>query len=196
MEKSTVLPLARTLRVLVLAVLALNLFCLALVPGFAALLADGGPDMIRRALLAAMEQPGYEGQGFVSLPMFFLCAITGVWFQIDTAVLTLFLWLCGICTALILWQAKVVLDTILAGEPFRMANARALKRAALCCWVISGGALVRMIHWFASTQGVGPLFTYNTLLVPVFFMAGLLFFVMSALFQQAAELKEDQDLTI
>ena len=41
-----------------------------------------------------------------------------------------------------------------------------------------------------------PFFTYNTLFVPVFFMAGLLFMVMSALFRQAAELKEDQDLTI
>ena len=34
------------------------------------------------------------------------------------------------------------------------------------------------------------------LFVPAFFMAGLLFLVMSALFRQAAELKEDQDLTI
>lgn len=40
------------------------------------------------------------------------------------------------------------------------------------------------------------LFTYNTLFIPAFFMGGLLFLVMSALFQQAAELKEDQDLTI
>ncbi|RKI70554.1 DUF2975 domain-containing protein [bacterium 1xD42-67] len=32
--------------------------------------------------------------------------------------------------------------------------------------------------------------------VPAFFIRGLLFLVMSALFRQAAELKEDQDLTI
>ena len=37
---------------------------------------------------------------------------------------------------------------------------------------------------------------YNALFIPVFFMAGLVFMVMSALFRQAAELKEDQDLTI
>ena len=44
--------------------------------------------------------------------------------------------------------------------------------------------LIDQIHWMRE-NGIGG-----------FFMAGLLFFVMSALFQQAAELKEDQDLTI
>ena len=43
---------------------------------------------------------------------------------------------------------------------------------------------------------IGPVLTYNALFVPVFFLAGLLFLVMSALFRQAAELQEDQDLTI
>ena len=37
---------------------------------------------------------------------------------------------------------------------------------------------------------------YTALFVPAFFMAGLLFLVMSALFRQAAELQEDRDLTI
>ncbi|WP_289804203.1 hypothetical protein, partial [Faecalibaculum rodentium] len=37
-------------------------------------------------------------------------------------------------------------------------------------------------------RSIGPLFTYNALFVPVFFMAGLLCMVMSALFRQAAEL--------
>ena len=40
------------------------------------------------------------------------------------------------------------------------------------------------------------IYTYNTLFIPIFLMGGLLFLVMSALFRQAAELKEDQDLTI
>ena len=45
-------------------------------------------------------------------------------------------------------------------------------------------------------KNLAPLFTYNALAIPAFFMGGLLFLVMSALFRQAAELKEDQDLTI
>ena len=196
MEKTQVQRLARVLWWLVLAVLAVNLLSLLLVPGLSALLADGGPAMIWRALAAAMELEGYEGQGLPSLPLFFLNCLWAVWLQRNTALLTLFYWLCGSCTALILWQAKRVLDTILTGDPFRMSNARALRRAAVCCWFISGCALVRLVAWLWSTAGPAPIFTYNTLFIPAFLMAGLLFLVMSALFRQAAELKEDQDLTI
>ena len=196
MEHHSVLRLARLLRVMVLAVFGICLFSLVLTPGFAALLADGGPDMVRRAFAAAFDLPGYEGQGFKSLPMFFVICLWAVWTQLDTALLTLFYWLCGLCVLTVLWQAKLVLDTILKGEPFQMTNARALKRAAVACWVISGGAFTRLVAWLWAERGPAPLFTYNALFIPAFLMAGLLFLVMSALFRQAAELKEDQDLTI
>ena len=74
--------------------------------------------------------------------------------------------------------------------------ARAMKRAALFCWGISAAALCRFVWEVAALQNMAPLFTYNALAIPVFFMGGLLFLVMSALFRQAAELQEDQDLTI
>ena len=188
--------LAGALRVLVILTLICNLLCLLLVPGVAGLLSDGGPDMVRRALGAALSLPGYEGQGFQSLPMYFAGSLWGVWTDGAAAFITAFLWLCGICTALILWQAKLVLDTILKGDPFRMTNANALRRAAVCCWVISGAALVRLILRLWAEGNPAPLFTYNALFVPGFFMAGLLFLVMSALFRQAAALQEDQNLTI
>ena len=196
MEGTKVQRMAGALRVLVLLVLVCNLLCLLLVPGLAGLLADGGPDTVRRAFGAALGLPGYEGQGFRSLPMYFIVSLWGVWTDGAAAFITAFLWLCGVCTALILWQAKKVLDTILRGSPFQMANARALKRAALCCWVISGAALVRLLWWFWHDGTLAPLFTYTALFVPGFFMAGLLFLVMSALFRQAAALQEDQNLTI
>lgn len=88
------------------------------------------------------------------------------------------------------------MDTILTKLPFQPDNALALKRAAICCWVISGGALVRLALWLWAERGMTPIFTYNTLFIPAFGMAGLLRLVMSALFRQVAELKEDQDLTI
>ena len=68
--------------------------------------------------------------------------------------------------------------------------------AAVCCFLISAAALLRLAWGLAYYQSIGPLLTYNALFVPIFFMAGLLCLVMSALFRQAAELKEDQDLTI
>ena len=103
---------------------------------------------------------------------------------------------CGTCTAVILWQAKRVLDTILKGTPFVMDNAKSMRRAAICCFLISGAAFLRLIWGFVTYKSILPLLTYNALFVPIFLMGGLLFLVMSALFRQAAELKAENDLTI
>ena len=109
---------------------------------------------------------------------------------------TLFLLFSGCCTAVILWQAKRVLDTILKGTPFVMDNAKSMRRASICCFLISGAAFLRLIWGFVTYKSILPLLTYNALFVPIFLMGGLLFMVMSALFRQAAELKAENDLTI
>lgn len=194
MEKTAVQRLANVLRVLILTAFVLNLLCLLLVPLFAMLTAE-------RELYSMLQYlrenlPGYPIHTLGHVLMLYPIVFQAVWYDWRIAVLTLFFWLCGICTALILWQAKRVLDTILEGNPFRLKNARALNRAAVCCWVISGVALMRLIWWLSHDHSAAPFFTYNTLFVPAFLIAGLLFQVMSALFRQAAELKEDQDLTI
>mgnify|MGYP001076378985 FL=1 len=202
MEQTNVQKLARVLRVLVLLVLACNLVCLLLVPGIAGLLAQGGPGQLRLwtlglgQYLSAGTAEGYGVHNVGHMLLFFAGSWQWVWSDASAAAVTLFLWLCGICTAVILWQAKRVLDTILQGNPFQKANARALKRAAVCCWIISGIALIRLVFWLWSEGNLAPLVTYTALFVPAFFMGGLLFLVMSALFRQAAELQEDQDLTI
>ncbi len=112
------------------------------------------------------------------------------------AVLTAFLMFCGVCTAVVLWQGRRVLDTVLRGEPFSRENAVSLRRAAVCAFLISGAALARMLWGFAAYRSIHPLLTYNALFVPIFAMAGLLCLVMSALFRRAAELKDENDLTI
>lgn len=196
MEKTGVQKLAKVLRWLVIFSYIVVLIAMAWAPGITVLLVEGGPEMVRRAFLAALEQPGYEGQGFSSLSAFMTNAVWAVWLQLDTALLILTYWLWGICALIILRQARKVLDTILKSQPFQLSNARCLKWAAVCCWIIAGSALVRMAAGLWVEENLKPLFAYNTLFIPVFFMAGLLFMVMSALFRQAAELKEDQDLTI
>ena len=110
--------------------------------------------------------------------------------------LSLFLLSCGVCTAVILWQGKRVLDTILKGKPFTLRNAQNLKRAAVCCFLISAAALVRVVWRILYYRSLASLCSYNALFVPLFAMGGLLCMVMSALFRQAAELKEENDLTI
>lgn len=123
-------------------------------------------------------------------------AVGLAWAHPYSVVLTLFLWVCGICTAVVLWQARRVLDTVLAGEPFCRRNAVHMKRAGVCCLVIAAAALARLIWGFCYYRSIAPLLTYNALFVPVFAMGFLLCMVMSALFRQAAELKEENDLTI
>lgn len=119
-----------------------------------------------------------------------------IWFSSYEWVLTLFLLFAGINTAVILWQARRVLQTILRGEPFSRENAVSLNRAALSCFLIAAAALARVLFSIAHYQSLLPLTTYNALFVPMFAMGGLLCLVMSALFRQAAEMKAENDLTI
>lgn len=66
----------------------------------------------------------------------------------------------------------------------------------MCCFCIAAAALVRVAWGVWYFQSIRPVLTYCGLFVPIFFMGGLLFLVMSALFRQAASLKEENDLTI
>jgi len=119
-----------------------------------------------------------------------------VW-QIPQAVmLILFLWFCGGCTLVILWQGRRVLNTVLEDKPFSVENAIALKWAAGAAFAIAIAALMRLLWsvWYA--HSAQPLISYNTLFIPLFAMAGLLAMVMSALFRQAVEMREENDLII
>lgn len=182
MEKSGVVRLARVLKVLVTIVFVCNLAVLFLVPGVTYLGFDG---VVK---LAAYEWSELRGN--------LIAGIAFVWRQECTAVLTLFLLFCGVCTAVTLWQARGVLETIVREDTFTMPNARRLKRAAVCCLLISAAALARTVWGLFYYRSMAPVFTYNTVFIPIFLMGGLLCMVMSALFRQAAELKEENDLTI
>lgn len=199
-EKTAVQKLARILRVLVLVIFVCNIIALIFVPGLLNLSYDDLTGEWRgdffETLVSFVNFWHYEWDSALA-NLFDPVMITSLWWYAPyIGVLTVFLWTCGICTAVILWQGKRVLDTILAEEPFSMKNAANLKRAAVCCFIISGVALVRLIWGFVYYQTIWPLLTYNALFVPIFLIGGLLFLVMSALFRQAAELKAENDLTI
>lgn len=194
MEQTPVQKLARVLRVLVVITFVCNLIALFLVPGLVGIWAEGG-------VAAVLEIDPDVERAPLRLAALFLAVCAQFLWRIwrcgaDCVVLTLFLLFCGVCTAVVLWQAKRVLGTILKGEPFSLSNAANLRRAAVCCFVISGAAFLRLIWGFVTYKSILPLLTYNALFVPIFLMGGLLFLVMSALFRQAAELKAENDLTI
>ena len=191
MKKANVQNLAKLLKALITITFVCNLLILPLVPGIVGMGAEYG-------LWGAAKEFGLFGAEFGPLIFLAVCwqYLSRVWRNEYTAVLTLFLMTCGVCTAVILWQARQVLDTILEGNPFQKKNGRSMKRAAICCFVISVAALVRTawrVLYFGSPVS---LISYNTLFVPLFAMGGLLCMVMSTLFRQAAQLKEENDLTI
>lgn len=192
MKEVSVQKLARVLKVLVTITFVCNLIALFFVPGMVFIREDGGLEN-----LVAYEDP-------LELPLRLLILCAGCWNWVLWAlsenayavVLILFLLFCGICTAVLLWQARRVLNTILTGKTFTLENAANMKRAAGCCLLISTAAFVRLIWGFTYYHSIRPLLTYNALFIPVFAMGFLLCMVMSALFRQAAEIKAENDLTI
>ncbi len=190
MEQTSVQKLARVLRVMVVIVFVCNIFALILVP----IVYHLSP--LSNLAERVAESPVDDDMIRIPFLIWFFCAWAVAFQEAGGIVFVLFFWFCGVCTAAILWQAKLVLDTILNGEPFSLKNAANLKRAAMCCFLISGAALVRLIWGLSYYGNAGPLVSYNTLFVPIFLMAGLVCMVMSALFRQAAELKAENDLTI
>ena len=187
MERTGVQKLAHVLKILVTITFVCNLIALLLVPGLVGI-AVNGP-------LSALEDTG------MPLPLLFLAVcwqyLPRIWLEGSYAVvLTLFLLPCGVCTAIILWQGRKVLDTILRGTPFCTENSRNLQRAAVCCFSIALFALIRVLWGIWFLRSPVPLASYCALFVPLFFLGGLLCLVMSALFRQAAEMKAENDLTI
>ena len=194
MKTASVQKIAGVLRVLTCAALVCNLIILYLVP--AAVLLDSH-DLLGGVweYLSGMFFPGEDTIVMAGAAGSFL-AWVWVWRDACAAVLTLFLTISGVCTAVILWQARRVLKTILRGRPFSAENAASLNRAAVCAFLIAAAALVRVIVSVRLYRSVRPLLTYNALFIAVFSIAGLLCLVMAALFRQAAELKAENDLII
>lgn len=203
MEQTSVQKLARVLRVLVIVFFVCNIIAMVTRPLYAVMdgsVADGSfsngewfntPQETWDEFFSLYQHDWKDALFWLKVPAWLLCF--GSW---QAMIFYGTPYIGGICTAVILWQGKRVLDAILAGEPFSMKNAANLRRAAVCCFIISGVSLVRLIFALAWNRTIWPLLTNNALFVPVFLVGGLLFLVMSALFRQAAELKAENDLTI
>jgi len=188
--------IAKVLNALVLIALVCNVIALYLVPTAVLISGDG----LLEGIVSYFGRILFPGEDDIVAAAVAGSALVWVigWSSFDAyqLVLTLFLLASGCCTAVILWQARRVLKTILRGEPFAPENAVSLNRAAVCCFLIAGAALARVIFSLFYYRSPLPLATYNALFVPMFAMGGLLCLVMSALFRQAAELKAENDLTI
>ena len=194
MRGISVQKVAKVLKVLVTLTFVCNLIALYLVP---VAVMSKSPSLWEgiRSYLGGILFPGEDG---IVMAGVFASLLSWAWVWKDAydLVLAAFLLFSGCCTAVVLWQGRRVLDTILRGEPFAAENAVSLRRAALCAFCIAGAALVRVIWGIWYYQSLRSLTSYNALFVPIFAMAGLLCLIMSALFRQAAEIKAENDLTI
>ena len=195
---TTTQKIARVLNVLILVALICNIVILYLVPVTVISLELQGEGGLLQGMAEYLGSFFHPGEDDILAAGFAASFLAWFWClrEASAAVLTLFLVVSGICTAIILRQGRRVLGTILRGNPFSMENAVSLRRSAVCSLVISAAALVRVIWGICHYRSFQPLATYNALFVPIFAMAGLLCLVMSALFRQAAEMKAENDLTI
>ena len=198
MKKTSVQTLARVLRVLLIALFVINILALLILPGlfhFAYDVETGMLDPLEDGVKDFFALWAYEWDDALANLLHAPWRIF-TYASPKVTVLLVFLWACGICSAVMILQAKRVLDLIVAAETFSFANAKNMMRAAVCCFIISVAALARLVWSIAYYHSVIPLISYNTLFIAVFLVAGLVCIVMSALFRQAAELKAENDLTI
>ena len=191
MLTSHVQKIARVLNILVLIALVCNLILLFFVP--VAVRSDQSGLLLRTGdYLSGVLFPGEDDISAAGAAASWLS-----WFWIfsqepNKVMLTLFLLFSGCCTAVILWQGRRVLRTILRGEPFSMENAVSLKRAALCSFIISGAALVRVTFNICLFRSAMPLLSYNALFVPIFAMDVM----MAKRKMSLSQLSEKVDITL
>jgi len=88
---------------------------------------------------------------------------------------------------IIVWQAIKLFDLLKQNTPFVMENVRYLKIASLCSAIIFTEYLIG-IFFFRSV--------FILLVICIFLVAWIGLYIMSELFKQAVEFKEENDLTI
>jgi len=93
----------------------------------------------------------------------------------------------GLCIAVILWQVRRILDAILAGDPFGLDSAVHLKRAGICCLLLSTVAFLRTVFDFQYYKTLASLLTCHTLLFLIFLPGFLLCMALRALLLQTVE---------
>lgn len=191
MKRTAVQKLSDGLVVLLVLLLCLDILVTPLTPVFACFRAGDPSAAEFSRLLATFGYDFDDGLGNL-----LRIALADAWRQPYTAMLALFLLVCGVCGAVILVQGIRLLASVADGSPFSDRNAVSLRRAAVCAFLISAAALVRTVSTAFLKSAADALLSYTALFIPLFMMAGLLCLLMSGLFRQATVMKAENDLTI
>lgn len=191
MKRTSAQKISDWLVVLLVLLLCLDILATLLAPVMAYFRFADPADMSLAGLMSIFDYDFDDGLGNL-----LVITLASVWKKTPSAVLALFLLVCGTCAAVILVQGIRILATIADGAPFSPRNTVSLKRAAVCCFCIAAAALARTLFSAVWKGAAAALLSYTALFIPLFIMAGLLFLVMSGLFHRAVELKTENDLTI
>lgn len=97
------------------------------------------------------------------------------------------LYLSGIPMLIIVWKFIRLFDSLKRNQPFIMENAGHLKIASWCCGIIS-------IEYIIGIYVFHSIFTL--IITGIFLIAWIGLYILSELFKQAVEFKEENDLTI
>jgi len=191
MEHPTIKKITGWLTGLCILLLVCDILLLPLTPAMAYFRLETAAEVGLDGLLATFRYDFDDGLGnLISIILAY------AWRQPHTAVTSAFLLVCGVCAAVILLQGIRILENLSVGLIFSEKNAVCLKRAAAAGFLISAAAAVRTVCTASWKSVSDALFSYTALFVPLFLMVGLLFLIMSGLFSRAAEMKEENDLTI
>lgn len=101
--------------------------------------------------------------------------------------LLIFLYVTGFFALMILNETRKIFKTLNRHNPFMMDNVKSLKRVSIACFVISAAYIVKMIFYNS---------IFTMIVMMGFIIAGLFAVIISEVFKQAVEVKEENDLTI
>lgn len=106
----------------------------------------------------------------------------------------------GISLIAILFFLRKVVDSLVKGTPFIWDNVKSLKKISICCFIISFCYIVNILinNQLSNLQIVSldSEGVHTDIEFLVFFFAGCFILILSQVFKQAVQFKEDNDLTI
>ena len=116
-------------------------------------------------------------------------------------VLVIILLAAGICCVfLIVLELKRVMSTLVKADPFVRANVKSLQRVSVDCFIIAGCYLINFIFGsnfkefqfiYIDSKGI-----HTDMEFIIFIFAGCFIAILSKVFQQAVQYKEENDFTI
>lgn len=101
--------------------------------------------------------------------------------------LLVFLFITGLLCLMIIWELRRMLVTLNQREPFKRENVSSLKNIAALALLISLAYVIKIVFYTS----------FLTIIIAmVFLIMGLFALILSEVFRQAVDVKEENDLTV